>query len=56
MATSIKRDHLMSVGVCFGKFSKSGKFRLHITSLEYLAKYAKYKVGCWDGMSHFRWR
>lgn len=43
-ATSVARDRLMSLGTCFGKFTKTGKFRLHITSLPYLAQYAKYKV------------
>ena len=43
-ATSVARKQLMSLGVCFGKFTKTGKFRLHITSLSYLAKHAKYKV------------
>lgn len=43
-ATSVARKQLMSVGVCFGKFTKTGKFRLHITSLPYLSKYAKYKI------------
>lgn len=43
-STSISRDALLHIGVCFGKFSKSGKFRLHVTCLEYLAQYAKYKV------------
>jgi hypothetical protein len=32
------------MGTCFGKFSKSGKFKLTITCLDWLAKYAKYKV------------
>jgi ribosome biogenesis protein Nip4 len=26
--------------VCFGKFTKSGKFKLQITCLDYLAQYA----------------
>lgn len=43
-ATSVSRERLMSLGTCFGKFTKTGKFRLHITSLPYLAQYAKYKV------------
>lgn len=43
-ATSVSRQQLMSLGVCFGKFTKTGKFRLHITSLAYLAQHAKYKV------------
>lgn len=43
-AASIARDRLMALGTCFGKFTKTGKFRLHITALPYLAQYAKYKV------------
>ncbi|CAO1622573.1 unnamed protein product [Jaminaea pallidilutea] len=44
LATSISRPQLSSLGTCFGKFSKTGKFRLHVTALDYLAEYAKYKV------------
>lgn len=44
LAISVSRPNLMSLGTCFGKFSKTGKFRLHITALDYLAQYAKYKV------------
>ncbi|RIA95778.1 60S ribosome subunit biogenesis protein nip7 [Glomus cerebriforme] len=43
-AISIGRDQLVSLGVCFGKFTKSKKFKLHITALDYLAQYAKYKI------------
>mmetsp|Transcript_7154 Transcript_7154/g.13582 ORF Transcript_7154/g.13582 Transcript_7154/m.13582 type:complete len:183 (-) Transcript_7154:1754-2302(-) len=43
-ATSISRDNLLSLGTCLGKFTKSGKFRLHITALDYLSQYAQYKV------------
>jgi len=35
---------LVSLGTCFGKFTNSNKFILHITALPYLAQYAKYKV------------
>jgi ribosome biogenesis protein Nip4 len=42
--TSVARSNLISLGTCFGKFSKTGKFKLGITSLDWLAKYAKYKV------------
>eukprot|EP00949_MAST-11_sp_MAST-11-sp1_P003118 g3118.t1 len=42
--TNMGRDELLMLGTCFGKFTKSGKFRLHITCLDYLAQYAKYKV------------
>jgi len=38
---SVSRENLLSLGTCFGKFSKTGKFRLHITSLDYLSQYAK---------------
>ncbi|KAM3129566.1 hypothetical protein pb186bvf_018317 [Paramecium bursaria] len=44
LATNVGRDELMHVGTCFGKFTKTKKFRLHITSLDYLAKYATHKV------------
>jgi len=36
-------DNIISIGTCFGKFTKSGKFRIHITSLDYLAPYAQVK-------------
>lgn len=41
LATSIPRENLVSVGTCFGKFTKTQKFRLHVTALDYLAPYAK---------------
>ena len=44
LGISVARQNLVSLGTCFGKFSKSGKFKLHITALDYLAQYAKYKV------------
>ena len=31
---------MISAGVCFGKFTHNGKFRLQITCLDYLAQYA----------------
>jgi 60S ribosome subunit biogenesis protein NIP7 len=40
----IARDRLISVGTCFGKYTKSGKFRLSSTCLDYLAQYAVHKV------------
>ena len=40
-ATNIARDNLISLGTCLGKFTKSGKFKLHITALDFLAPYAK---------------
>ncbi|KKK25245.1 hypothetical protein ARAM_003186 [Aspergillus rambellii] len=44
LATSIPRDNLLSLGVCMGKFTKTGKFRLHITSLPILAEHARSKI------------
>ncbi|OQV13842.1 60S ribosome subunit biogenesis protein NIP7-like protein [Hypsibius exemplaris] len=43
-ASVISRENLVSFGTCFGKFTKSGTFRLHITALDYLAPYATYRV------------
>lgn len=45
LATNISRDKLVSVGTCFGKFTKTNKFRLHITALDFLAPYAKVTEG-----------
>lgn len=44
LATSVARPNLISLGTCLGKFTKTGKFRLHVTSLAILAEHAKYKV------------
>jgi len=43
-ATNIDRKHLASIGTCFGKFTKSGQFRMHITCLDYISQFAQYKV------------
>ncbi|XP_046362054.1 60S ribosome subunit biogenesis protein NIP7 homolog [Haliotis rufescens] len=43
-AGCVSRENLISMGTCFGKFTKSGSFRLHITALDYIAPYAKFKV------------
>ena len=40
-SVSISRDNLVSLGTCIGKFTKTRKFRLHITSLDIIASYAK---------------
>jgi len=44
LATSIPRQSLLSLGTCLGKFSKTGKFRLHVTALDFLAPHAQFKV------------
>lgn len=38
------RDSLSHIGTCFGQFTKSKKFRLHITCLDLLKKYTSRKV------------
>jgi ribosome biogenesis protein Nip4 len=44
LGLSVARPNLVSLGTCFGKFTKSGKFMLHISALDVLAQYAKFKV------------
>eukprot|EP00820_Chromera_velia_P018855 Cvel_27767.t1-p1 / transcript=Cvel_27767.t1 / gene=Cvel_27767 / organism=Chromera_velia_CCMP2878 / gene_product=60S ribosome subunit biogenesis protein nip7, putative / transcript_product=60S ribosome subunit biogenesis protein nip7, putative / location=Cvel_scaffold3520:463-3118(-) / protein_length=115 / sequence_SO=supercontig / SO=protein_coding / is_pseudo=false len=44
MAEHIPRKQLMSVGTIIGKFTKTRKFRVQITALDYLARFARYKV------------
>ncbi|XP_022672759.1 60S ribosome subunit biogenesis protein NIP7 homolog [Varroa destructor] len=44
MACNVPREQLLMMGVCFGKFTKSGKFRLQVTALDQIAPYAKGKV------------
>lgn len=43
-ANNVERKMLVSCGTCFGKFTKTGKFRLTITCLDYIAQFAMYKV------------
>jgi 60S ribosome subunit biogenesis protein NIP7 len=43
-AGHFEKKKLLSFGTCLGKFTKSGKFRVHITALDYMSKFAKYKV------------
>jgi len=43
-AIAFPRDDLVSLGVCFGKFTRSGKFLLKVTCLDLLAEHARYKV------------
>ncbi|NXS02379.1 NIP7 protein, partial [Oxylabes madagascariensis] len=41
LAASVPRESLVAAGTCFGKFTKSQKFRLSVTALDFLAPYAK---------------
>ncbi|CAK0827548.1 unnamed protein product [Prorocentrum cordatum] len=53
-ARHVPKKHLLSAGVCLGKFTHSRKFRLTITALDYLARLAQYRV--WlkpTGEQHF---
>lgn len=43
-ALSFGKKELVHVGVCLGKFTHSGKFHLHVTCLDLLAEYARFKV------------
>ena len=43
-ATNIGRKELIALGTMFGKFGKQGKFKLHITALDFISSYAKHKV------------
>lgn len=40
-ASNFPRKELLSFGTCFGRFTKTRKFRLHITALDFVAPYAK---------------
>ncbi|CAI6096820.1 hypothetical protein V2G26_016225 [Clonostachys chloroleuca] len=44
MATSFERSKLLSLGTCIGKFTKSGKFRMHITALPLVSQHARHKI------------
>ncbi|KAJ1522682.1 hypothetical protein ONE63_001845 [Megalurothrips usitatus] len=44
LGESVNPDNLICLGICFGKFTKSNKFHLHITALTYLAPYAQHKI------------
>ncbi len=44
LAQHFGRKQLISVGTCIGKFTKTAKFRLNVTALDYISKFARYKV------------
>lgn len=44
LANTIPTDNLVLAGTCFGKFTKSNKFKLNITALNYLAPYAQVNI------------
>jgi 60S ribosome subunit biogenesis protein NIP7 len=44
LAASISRKSVLSLGTCLGKFTKTGKFRMHITALDVIAPHARYKL------------
>ena len=55
-AVSVPRVNLISLGVCLGKFSKTEKFRLHVTALDLMGRYAKHKVRYMTSEESFRFR
>eukprot|EP01017_Pseudomicrothorax_dubius_P010616 TRINITY_DN13807_c0_g2_i1.p1 TRINITY_DN13807_c0_g2~~TRINITY_DN13807_c0_g2_i1.p1 ORF type:complete len:192 (+),score=51.96 TRINITY_DN13807_c0_g2_i1:99-674(+) len=44
LASNFGADTIISVGICVGKFTKTGKFRLGVSAIELIAKFAKAKV------------
>lgn len=44
LSSHFEKKKLISVGTCIGKFTKTGKFRILVTSLDYLGKFAKNKI------------
>jgi 60S ribosome subunit biogenesis protein NIP7 len=44
VAQGVSFEELLAAGTCFGKFTKTKKFRLHVTALDYIAKFAEFKV------------
>jgi 60S ribosome subunit biogenesis protein NIP7 len=44
LAEHFGKKQLISAGTCIGKFTKTAKFRVNITALDYISKFAKYKV------------
>lgn len=44
VAANCSRENLMAMGTAFGKFTRTGKFKLHMTCLDLLAHYAKFKL------------
>ncbi|KAI9898621.1 hypothetical protein N3K66_006981 [Trichothecium roseum] len=44
LATSVARDKLLSLGICIGKFTKTKKFKLHVTALPVIAPHARHKI------------
>eukprot|EP00389_Voromonas_pontica_P010590 GDKH01016138.1.p1 GENE.GDKH01016138.1~~GDKH01016138.1.p1 ORF type:complete len:181 (-),score=29.22 GDKH01016138.1:106-648(-) len=44
MAGHVPKKQLVCAGTVLGRFSKTRKFRLTITCLDYLARFAKYKL------------
>lgn len=43
-ASSIPTENIVSIGTCFGKFTKTKKFILHITALDYLGPYIQVSI------------
>ena len=44
LAENVPRDKLCALGTCLGKFTKSGKFRLHVTALDHISAHARCRL------------
>lgn len=44
LSTNVPKDEILSAGTLIGKFTKGGKFRLHVACLDLLSKYSKNKI------------
>lgn len=53
LADNISGDKLVSLETCFIKFTKMHKFWFHITALDYVTPYTKYKVWMKPGAKQF---
>ena len=52
LGTNISGDKLVSLGTCFGKFTKAHRFQLHVTALDNLVQT---KPGA-EASNHLVWK
>eukprot|EP01061_Rhynchopus_euleeides_P034875 TRINITY_DN5882_c2_g1_i1.p1 TRINITY_DN5882_c2_g1~~TRINITY_DN5882_c2_g1_i1.p1 ORF type:complete len:181 (+),score=67.97 TRINITY_DN5882_c2_g1_i1:132-674(+) len=43
LAGNFAKENIVGAGVCFGRFTHAGQFRLGVTCLDYLVQYAQFK-------------
>jgi 60S ribosome subunit biogenesis protein NIP7 len=44
LASNVPKEEILCAGTYIGKFTKGGKFRLHVSALDFLSKYSKNKI------------